>query len=116
MDMIGTVLTEKGEEAMRLIDADKTIGHIKTRLLETALNNCDTVCDASYLYQDCADNRIETWVDEMPTVDAVEVVRCKDCMYGEPNGQYGCKCYHYKLYETHEMSPNGFCSWGERRK
>ena len=55
----------------RLIDADKTIGHIKTRLLETALNNATVVCDVSYIYQDCADNRIETWIDEMPTVDAV---------------------------------------------
>lgn len=57
----------------RLIDADKTIGHIKTRLLETALNNSMVVCDVSYIYQDCADNRIETWVDEMPTVDAEPV-------------------------------------------
>lgn len=48
--------------------------------------------------------------------DAVEVVRCKDCKYGEPNGQHGCKCYHYKLYETHEMSPNDFCSHAERRE
>lgn len=44
------------------------------------------------------------------------VVRCKDCMYGEPNGQYGCKCYHHKLYETHEMSSNDFCSKGKRRE
>ena len=48
--------------------------------------------------------------------DVVSVVRCKDCKYGEPNGQYGCKCYHHKLYETHEMSPNDFCSRAERRK
>lgn len=54
---------------MRLIDADETIEHIKARLLETALNNCDAVCDASYLYQECSDNRIKTWIDEMPTID-----------------------------------------------
>lgn len=55
-------------------------------------------------------------VENAPTVDAVPVVRCKDCKYGEPNGQHGCKCYHYKLYETHEMSPNDFCSRAERRE
>lgn len=55
-------------------------------------------------------------VDNAPTVDAIKVVRCKDCKYGEPNGQYGCKCYHYKLYETHEMSLNDFCSRAERRE
>ena len=48
--------------------------------------------------------------------DYVPVVRCKDCKHGSPNGKYGCKCYHYKLYETHEMSPNDFCSRGERRE
>ena len=58
---------------MRLIDADKAIGHIKKRLLETALNNSDAVCDASFLYAEIADNRIETWIDEEPTVDAVPV-------------------------------------------
>lgn len=53
---------------------------------------------------------------DAPIIDAVPVVRCKDCKYGEPNGQHGCKCYHYKLYETHEMSPNDFCSRAERRE
>lgn len=45
-----------------------------------------------------------------------EIIRCKDCKYGSPNGKYGCKCYHYKLYETHEMKPEDFCSYAERRK
>lgn len=54
---------------MRLVDADETIEHIKTRLHETALNNATVNCDASYLYTECADNRIKTWIDEMPTID-----------------------------------------------
>lgn len=44
-----------------------------------------------------------------------EIVRCKDCIYASPNGKYGCKAYHFKLYETHEMNANDFCSRGERR-
>lgn len=72
--------------------------------------------DADKLKADFIGNRygvqaIEYVIDQQPTV---EVVRCKDCKYGDPNG-YGCKCYHYKLYETHEMSPNDFCSRAERR-
>lgn len=73
---------------------------------------------------------IREWADEKGWIHRIEiplktflrehdfeaVVRCKDCKYGEPNGRHGCKCYHYKLYETHEMSPNDFCSWGERRE
>ena len=48
--------------------------------------------------------------------DAVLVVRCKDCKYASPNGEYGCKAYHFKLYETHEMKADDFCSHGERRE
>jgi hypothetical protein len=44
-----------------------------------------------------------------------EIIRCKDCKYGNPNGMYGCKCYHYKRYEVHEMRPDDFCSYAERR-
>ena len=44
-----------------------------------------------------------------------EINRCKDCKYGSPNGKYGCKCYHYRLYETHDMKPEDFCSRAERR-
>lgn len=45
-----------------------------------------------------------------------EIVRCKDCKYASPNGEYGCKAYHFKLYETHEMKADDFCSHGERRE
>ena len=45
-----------------------------------------------------------------------EIVRCKDCKYASPNGKYGCKAYHFKLYETHEMKADDFCSHGERRE
>ena len=62
---------------MRLIDADKALEHIKKRLLETALNNTRVVCDAAYLYADISDNRIETWINESPTVDAVPVKHAK---------------------------------------
>ena len=45
-----------------------------------------------------------------------EVVRCRDCKYASPNGEYGCKAYHFKLYETYEMKADDFCSHGERRE
>ena len=95
---------------MRLVDADKTVGHVKTRLLETALNNCTVVCDVSYIYQDCADNRIETWIDEMPTVDAIPVVRCKDCRWLENDG-YHTRCRIMGL----SVEAEDYCSRGERR-
>ena len=59
--------------------------------------------------------RIMSDLRSIPTADVVEVVRCKDCKYASPNGEYGCKAYHFKLYETHEMKADDFCSRGERR-
>lgn len=77
-------------------------------------------------YDDWNQGAIVSWADAFKVaaemvrderaVDAVEVVRCKDCKYSSPNGKYGCKCYHYKLYEMHEMSPNDFCSHAERKE
>lgn len=96
---------------MRLTDADTTIGTLKTRLYETALNNATVSCDASYLYTECADNRIETWIDEIPTVDAVEVVRCKDCQH------------YWKNNPSDDVSvclaspkDDAFCSEGKKRR
>lgn len=44
-----------------------------------------------------------------------EIIRCKDCKHASPDGKYGCKVYHFKLYETHEMKADDFCSKAERR-
>lgn len=51
---------------------------------------------------------IEKAIDEVPTVDAVEVVRCKDCVYFWD----GVCTAHTDAICTDE---NEFCSWGERR-
>lgn len=52
-------------------------------------------------------------VDEAPTVDAVEVVRCGQCRYGEEieDGLFLCH------YEGMTWNPaDHFCSYGERRE
>jgi hypothetical protein len=62
-----------------LISRQAAIEHLKKRLYETALNN-DT--EHPY-YEEMADNRVSVWLGEVPTVDAVPVVRCKDCRWKE---------------------------------
>ena len=53
-------------------------------------------------------------IDRMPTVDAVEVVRCKDCLYWEEyDGEMFCNCYSNLMTDT---APDDFCSYGERRE
>ena len=56
-------------------------------------------------------------IEELPTVDAVEVVRCKDCkrwktVIDRKKAEYGI-CQSWTLLEV-TMS-DGFCSKGERR-
>ena len=61
-------------------------------------------------------------IDDAPTVDAVEVVRCKDCKHWKPSGSVagnskddlqpigGCKWVNFC------RKANDFCSYGERRE
>jgi hypothetical protein len=53
-------------------------------------------------------------INNAPTVDAVEVVRCKDCEYRHDscfagNGNIYCD-YHHKYFGLDD-----FCSYGERK-
>lgn len=51
-----------------------------------------------------------------PAVDAVEVVRCKDCKHSHnyPWGSYSCSLHEYEG-EPH-VEPNDFCNYGERKE
>ena len=54
------------------------------------------------------------FLDDMPTVDAVEAVRCKDCKYYEidkPKVLENCERNGYII----PMKPDDFCSYGERK-
>ena len=56
-------------------------------------------------------------VREQRTVDAVEVVRCKDCKHravGWNNGEYQCVNPYYGMASGVELRDNDFCSYGER--
>lgn len=79
---------------MRLIDAD-ALG----QLLEV------------YSEKDSLGHTPVQLCDAMPTVDAVEVVRCRDCeYYVETNGRIGtCEL------TISGAKDDGFCAWGERK-
>lgn len=55
------------------------------------------------------------YIREVPAVDAVEVVRCFQCVNNpridtRTKGMVWCRKFRS------EVSPNGFCSYGERNK
>lgn len=72
---------------------------------------------------------VRKFIENAPTVDAVEVVRCKDCRWAKPyeriDGKTGYCCHfcgHSFKYGTsfeRVFSPvkdsDDFCSYGERR-
>ena len=85
---------------MRMIDANSA---------KEALE-CTLVGDAAALAQ-----RV---IDRMPTIEAVPVVRCRECKHGS-SGVLDVNCYHpeYDLCEgvtPHE--PEFFCAYGEKRE
>ena len=76
---------------MRLIDADKFI----LALMDASLSSVD-------------EDTILDLVDSVPTVDAVPVVRCKECKWA--GGDF--VCYRGVMVQH---KPEDFCSYGERR-
>lgn len=79
---------------MRLIDADKLeSGEV---IIPTGNGGYEYV---EVFYKDDVDNA--------PPVDAVEVVRCKDCKYYDDEDHF-CS---YVIW----ANPDGYCSGGERR-
>lgn len=62
----------------------------------------------------------DTWefintIKDAPTIDAVSIVRCKDCKYIglplSPDDYNACKHKRAMVYAPID----GFCCWGERR-
>ena len=93
----------------RLIDANALL-HDKVWLCGGFVG--DPYCDG---YMEALD-KVETVIREFPSVDAVEVVRCKDCKYygDSPYGNGDMMCDRWGEW----IFPNDddFCSYGERRE
>ncbi len=89
-----------------LISRQAAIEHIKKRLYETALNN-----ETEYpYYEEMADNRVDVWMNELPTIDAVPVVRCKDCKWWREETDHTCR----KWGGASPRNANSYCDDAER--
>lgn len=55
-------------------------------------------------------------IADFPMVDAVEVVRCKDCIYYEKGKDYQpyCNCFDGGISDYPQE--DDFCSYGKRRE
>ena len=81
---------------MRLIDADALKEHVKKYTSVFAKYDWREICEM---------------LNDAPTVDAVEVVRCKDCRWYENDG-YHTHCRIMRL----SVEAEDYCSRGERRE
>lgn len=89
---------------MRLIDADRLIDEFE-----------DTIGSP------IARTRLKLQVQNQPTIDAVDVVRCEDCEhkyrkeYADGMVELLCqKTYNFNGFAA-DVEPNHFCSYGERK-
>ena len=63
---------------------------------------------------------IEDCIENTPTIDAVPVVRCRECIYykicdeWETGKRMLCEIHHHS-YLDHDGDEH-FCSWGQRRE
>lgn len=96
---------------MRLIDADELLFNLGK--------------DQAYLEDERLTNRslgIGDAIIELlsaPTVDAVEVVRCKDCVFGRTGegvgvGKWNIDCLNPNISKY--RLPTDYCSYGERKE
>ena len=93
---------------MRLIDAD-TLKR-EAQKLSTEVWKTNRVAKVTTIL-----NQFIDWVEVMPTIDAVKVVRCKDCRwYERPKAKIFENCCRNNYLIP--VEPNDYCSYGERRK
>ena len=87
---------------MRLIDAD--------RLSEAIYDNVPAPYeDASWAKEDCLAE-----IEAAQTVDAVPVVRCRECDHKIYDGNGGPYCLQLEMYLNKEL--DFFCKYGERKE
>ena len=89
---------------MRLIDADALFNNM---IIVVEKANEDVIKVTSELFGK---------IKNAPTIDAVQVVRCKDCRHWRDdnpraNGYHCC----YRMHNIFPMKESDFCSRGERR-
>ena len=92
-----------------LIDANVLLDEFLKQYTERERNG-NLVFAACEIKQDFAD-----MISKVPNVDAVEVVRCRDCEHYKWIPNFGrLMCTNFRGLAI--AKPDDFCSYGERRK
>lgn len=58
---------------------------------------------------------IEEWLNNAPTIDAVPVVRCKDCKYGDYDSESDDAMVCTRTNDGYWRHGDDFCSYGRKK-
>lgn len=94
---------------MKLIDRDELLRNIEADIdiSVTGVRNMESV-------KCCLQNILDD-VKESPVVDAVEVIRCKDCKHSEPWYADKCRCFMWSESGI-DVYEDGYCNYAERKE
>ena len=85
---------------MRLGDLDRIAQDVRDNNIE------------NYYKQDWTSSQIVTLLENAPTINAVPVVRCRECV---KHGSEYCPLMNHYIGED-ETDPDDFCSYGQRKE
>lgn len=104
---------EKTSNEKRLIDANKVVKNI---VAERDKIPYELISEKPFKHGNSMRGGIRKalrCIEQAPTVDAVPVVRCRECIHRTENGN----CGHPRHEDTLPTAyPNDFCSYGERKE
>ena len=99
---------------MRMMDADQMAVDESEAYMSAQVQITD---DLKWLVNFAAHSKIQRLIADTPTVDAVPVVRCKDCKWFADNNDgswFGCWLFQaIQIIPEDAPKPYDFCSYGE---
>lgn len=103
---------------MRLIDADELLDILYNGVeyYRTVSDGIKKTDENIYAYKCGWNEALKSASKWSPTVDAVPIVRCKDCRNCEERQTANYLPFLYCKTHEHSVLSNFYCSWGERRE
>ena len=87
------------------------MSYIEREALREEIESLSVTLCGKELFGELAKHSVVQKINEAPTADVVEVVRCKDCIHNS-NGS----CTHSEIYDDVNYKPDYYCADGERRE
>lgn len=98
--MVFVIGASERRTSMRLGDLDRIAQDVRDNNIE------------NYYKQDWTSSQIVTLLENAPTINAVPVVRCRECV---KHGTEYCPLMNHYIGED-ETDPDDFCSYGQRKE